>query len=141
MSALAMILTAAMAVPANGPEKVSGEIAEPQRQPLDLKGQWKAVLYRDGQVLKGEATLSVCWKFNVRVPLPKPGEMRFFPIGTVVDEGDGNLRVGPFDYLGIYERDEDRLRICFSEGQHRPTSFQAGEGRTLLILRCIKSGK
>lgn len=141
MSALAMILTATMAVPADGPEKVSGEIAQLRRQPLDLEGQWKAVLYRDGQVLQGEATLSICGKLNVYVPLPKPGEKRIFPIGTAVDESNGNLRIGPFDYLGIYEQDGDRLRICFSEGQRRPTSFQAGERQTLLILHRVKSRK
>jgi hypothetical protein len=40
-SALAMILTAAMAVPGNGPEKVSGEIEDG----LNLGGKWEGILY------------------------------------------------------------------------------------------------
>jgi hypothetical protein len=39
MSALAMILTAAMVVPGDGPEKVSGELCRMRR--LDLRGEWK----------------------------------------------------------------------------------------------------
>jgi hypothetical protein len=139
MSALAMILATTMAVPADGPEKPSGEIAKPRRQSLDLKGTWKAIVYEHGRIIKGEASLSVCWKFNVRVTLPKPREMKFFPIGTAIDEGNGNLHIGPFANPGIYEQDGDELRICFSQGQRRPTSFQPGEGQTLLLLHRVKS--
>ena len=42
-SALAMILTAAMAVPASGPEKVSGEV----EQGLDLRGEWEGLLWKE----------------------------------------------------------------------------------------------
>jgi hypothetical protein len=56
MSALAMILTAAMAVPGDGLERMSGERAR-EEQPLDLTGQWKAVVYWKGQVIKGEAAI------------------------------------------------------------------------------------
>ncbi|MGH7221633.1 MAG: hypothetical protein ACRELF_00220, partial [Gemmataceae bacterium] len=39
MSAVAMILTAAMVVPGSGPEMVSGEM----EQGLDLGGEWKGI--------------------------------------------------------------------------------------------------
>ena len=39
MSALAMILTAAMVVQGDGPEKVSGELSPMRR--LDLRGEWE----------------------------------------------------------------------------------------------------
>jgi hypothetical protein len=141
MLALGMILATTMAVPADGQKKVSGEIAEPQRQPLDLKGQWKAVVYWKGRVIKGQATLSVCWKFNVRVSQPKPGEDEFFRIGTAIDEGNGKLHIGPFANPGIYEQDGDQLRICFSDGQWRPTAFRADEEQTLLVLHRVKFRK
>jgi hypothetical protein len=49
MSTLAMILTAAMAVPGDGSEKVSGELVE---EKLDLRGQWRGTLYsRPGVIM------------------------------------------------------------------------------------------
>lgn len=40
MSALAMILAAAMAVPGNGPEMELGQMVQ-ESQPLDLSGEYK----------------------------------------------------------------------------------------------------
>ena len=57
MSALAMILTAVMAVPGNGPEKASGEI----RQGLDLSGEWEGTLHSfDGKVYQVHLTRDRC---------------------------------------------------------------------------------
>ena len=44
-SALAMVLMAAMTVPGNGPEKVSGEV----EKRLDLRGEWEGVWWIDQQ--------------------------------------------------------------------------------------------
>jgi len=44
-SAFAMILMATMAVPGNGPEKVSEEV----EQRLDVSGEWEGVWWLDQQ--------------------------------------------------------------------------------------------
>jgi hypothetical protein len=76
MSALAMILTAAMAVPGDRPEKESGEMVR-QRQPLNLDGQWKAVVYWRGRVIKGQAGVGVDGRFQRK--LRYTGVPRDFP--------------------------------------------------------------
>lgn len=133
MSALAMILTAAMVVPGDGPEKVSGEMAR-ERKTLNLKGQWKAVLYGHGPVFQGEATV-VDREFRVRA-----GKFVFI-FGEAVDEGDGNLRM--CGRLGIYKQDGDQLRICLSHpnGFPRPTSFKAENRQCLIELTRIRPAK
>ncbi len=137
MSALAMILTAAITVLGDGPKKVSGEM-EHERQPLDLKGQWKAVAYWRGQVIKGEAAL-VDGEFRVKGRGNNQVHNIYF--GKMVDEGRGNLRMGAC--LGIYEQDGSRLRICVGtlDDKSRPVSFHPVETKCLLILNRIESSK
>jgi hypothetical protein len=52
MSALAMILTAAMAVPRNGPENVSGEV----EQGLDLREEWEGIAWSDNTIWRSEVS-------------------------------------------------------------------------------------
>ncbi len=136
MSALAIILTTAMTIPADGPEKVSGEI-ECLPQPLDLSGKWKAVLYRRGEALEGEAAVA---DGRLRFCLHSGAGKSISLFGEVDDEGNGNLRV--CRCLGIYKQEGNRLRICLNlSGLQRPASFQPGDRECLLILRRVKSRK
>ncbi len=134
MSALAMILTAAMVVPGDGPEKVSGEMVQER---LDLRGEWEAILFHGGKKVSGQARilrgLLVTWE-------GKGGRGSFFWSDVPVDEGKGNFRIG--GSLGIYQYDGNRLRICFDDGAgDRPTSFLPGKNRVYLILHRVKSSK
>jgi hypothetical protein len=138
MSAMAMILIGAMIVPGYGPDKVSEEPARKQ-QPLDLKGQWKAVVYWKGLVIKGDAAI-VDGQLQVEEHWNNHNHIMRF--GKVVDEGSGNLQIGG-GILGIYEQDGNELRICVGthNDKSRPTSFRATEKQCLLILNLVKSGK
>ncbi len=134
MSVLAMILTAAMMVPGDGPEKVSGEMVQER---LDLRGEWEAILFHGGKIVSGQARilrgLLVTWE-------GKGGRGSFFWSDVPVDEGKGKFRIG--DSLGIYQYDGNRLRICFDDGAgDRPTSFLPGKNRVYLILHRVKSSK
>ena|SRR5262245_33573684 len=141
-SALAMVLMAAMAIPGNGPEKVSGEV----EQGLDLSGKWEAICYRPGGgVLRGQASISEEGGLSIsgqQGPARRGGQGRFhIAFGKVIDEGSGHIRSQNSLGIGIYKQEGDRLLICFGYDKHRPTSFRAGDGQFLLILRRVKPGK
>jgi hypothetical protein len=135
MSVLAMILTAAVVIPGDGREKVSGEMTAPRR--LDLRGDWEAIVYRRDGVRRGHAgfskdrwfIVSWCgWNWS-----------RVMEYEEVIDEGDGHLRTK--HCLGIYEQHVDNLRICIADGEHRPMSFRTDDKQLLLILHRVKSSK
>jgi len=132
MSTLVLTL-AAMVVPGNGPETVSGEM----EQALDLRGEWVGYEWDEWRTI---------WAMEVR-----RGELSgrslldnalFFPVlFQMVDEGGGKLRF--LDRLGIYQQDGERLIIClgrFAIHEH-PKFFRGGEGQELLILRRVKPRK
>ena len=131
MSTLVLILTAAMAVPGNGPEKVSGEM----EQGLDLRGE-------------GEGTWR--WPCGMKDQMKLcQGTMISEDIGPVetswiIDEGRGLCRFSANKWvmLGIYEQHQDRVMICFREGnKERPRSFKRTDEQHLLPLhrvKCIK---
>jgi hypothetical protein len=115
MSALAMILMAAMAVPAIGPERESGDVAEPQR--LDLNGEWQGI-----------------WKVNPKGETEsigyKDGSI-YVAAGhfdaKIVDDGNGRLHFTQRwqGYIGIYRQDGPDLTICFCDRRYGwPTSFR-----------------
>jgi hypothetical protein len=141
MLALAMILTAAMMVPGDGPEKVSGEMVR-ESEPLDLKAKWVGTL-------ENETTL-----WEIRVPgnqwvyrqLRPKGRFRgpAYMIPDTVDEGSGRLRLNWIDTpcLGIYQQHGDRLVISFRESRKgRATSFRPTDDQYLLILHRVESSK
>jgi hypothetical protein len=132
MYTLVMALAASLAM-GNDPVVVSAEV----EQRLDPSGEWEG----SGRTSSGLVCL-------VRF---QPGEVRLSFRGawqrspcTVTDEGEGQLRIRlgkPF-YLGIYERDGDRVTLCLRQASEgRPTSFRAGDGQHLLILRRVRPGK
>jgi hypothetical protein len=139
-SALAIVLTAAMAVPGNGPERVSGEM----EQGLDLRGEWEGIWWHgsdcagvaewsDGMIM-GRFGDSPCFLFL------------FLNWCFIKDEGDGRCLYENFpgdrDRLGIYEQDADRLVICIGRtDKRRPSSFTTGDDRHLLILHRVKPRK
>ena len=138
MSALAMVLTAAIVVPGDGPEKVSGEIE--LEQGLNLSGEWQGVLYHWGETYKGNGWIHEDGEFAFIYR--RFGNIPFAtPAGLVKDEGNGYLQIG--EYVGIYEQRGDRLRMCLSFDGPRPTSFRIGNdnAQCLLILRRVKSSK
>ena len=139
MSALAMILTATMVVPANDPHKVSEEI---EQAGIDLSGEWEGT--------------SPCesWQKIIKVDI-SGGQIRFhfhykgFGVYTipwkVIDEGKGKIRNDCQEdkpFLGIYQWRGDRVYICYGYiNQPRPTNFEPGQGKRVLILHRVKSRK
>jgi hypothetical protein len=103
MSALAMILSAAMSVPGDGPEKASGEIAKLQR--LDLRGEWKVEFDRYCEVT-GWSGKQWCRVLRIqdmgggrlRMAVPKIGK-------------DNDLVFIPC--TGTYSQERDRVVIHF----------------------------
>ncbi|HWG45449.1 MAG TPA: hypothetical protein VN688_21985 [Gemmataceae bacterium] len=131
-SALAMVLMATMAVPGNGPEKVSGEM----EQWLDLSSEWKGI--RRGSLVEEHIGL-----INGR--LVELVNQFALPLGEkVIDEGGGRFRVRLWDkdFLGIYCQEGTKLTICFRYAHEGyPTSFEVGKHQPLLILHRVKPGK
>jgi hypothetical protein len=127
-SALAMVLTAAMAVPGNGPEAMSAEMEPPG---LDLSGEWEGTYGTDGKQtwnarLIGD-TLSL-WNRQNKCRMT----IRF------VDEGGGKLRFGmggnPPLQLGTYKDEGDRVVISYGYGPKR-------NQKAILVLRRVKPRK
>jgi hypothetical protein len=142
MSALAMILTAAMMVPGDGPEKASGEIAR-ERQPLDLSGEWEGTL-QDATTPKGGIKMKAKMLAEDFYYSKEP-DLRFYRgLAEVYDEGAGRMRFEPEagKILGIYQQDGDRVIMCIGDANgNRPDSFRIGKGQQLLILHRVKSRK
>jgi hypothetical protein len=141
MSTLVMVLTAAMVVPGDGPERLSWEI----EQGLDLSGEWEGIwwFHTDGQ-------LQVTSRGSRLVGTRKPGVDGWVgsSIDTCnfIDDSHGKLS-GTWDLSGaeirgIYRQDGERLILCFSKAPHsRPTSFEVGGNQHLLLLHRVKPRK
>lgn len=137
MSALAMILTAAMVVPGNGPEMVSGEV----ERGLDLSGEWEGKWC--DQIVQGGIPILAkveSGTFSYRFK----HENSFISIGKFHDEGEGKFRFEDQGciWLGIYRQDRGTVILCFHEAdQRRPHSFETGDHQDLLILHHVKPRK
>jgi hypothetical protein len=134
-SALAMILTAAMTVPGNGPEMVSDEM----EQGLDLSGKWEGILlFEDGTVHLAKLANNFLETFNNK------GHSVMGCGWAHLDEGGGRckFRLVGKHYYGIYKQEANRvtISICF-DGKGYPTSFNGGDNQWLLILRRVKPRK
>jgi hypothetical protein len=128
MSALAMILTAAMMVQADGHEKVSGEV----EQGLDLSKKWEGTL----RSKKAE----VCRvRIDRKVTLVESEEGRVsFSTSNIIDEGGGKLIFR--GKRGLYRQADDLLVICVGDVNRRPPVIGEAHGY-LLILHRAKSRK
>lgn len=134
-SALAVVLTAAMAVPGNGPEMVSAEM----EQGLDLRGEWEGWL-DNGAGLIYTANL----KENRLVARRGVGSIQF-PRFLVKEDGKGTIQVtlGSGRVIkGIFRYEGDGVLICIRpDGNGRPKSFQADDNQFLVILHRVKPRK
>jgi hypothetical protein len=140
MSALAMLLTVAIVVPGDGPEKRSMEVVEMM---LDLSGEWEGTVQStiseskaSIKISRGRADIRGSNGFVEKVPL------------KIIEEGEGKLRMeGEIvgvkrKLLGIYKWQGNRLVICCRvESKGRPTSFMVDGGNKLLILHRPKPRK
>ncbi|HEY7330061.1 MAG TPA: hypothetical protein VH592_20665 [Gemmataceae bacterium] len=129
MTALAMILTAAMAVPGDGPEKVKGEM----ERGLDLSGQWEGTWRsKQGEVCR----IRIVPK--IRFDRLSDGITIVLQSDDFIDEGNGKLsfRGG----LGLYRQEKERLFICIGDLKSRPLAIGKESGE-LVILHHVKSRK
>ncbi len=138
MSALAMILTAAMVIPANGPGRASSEMVRAQ-QPLNLSGEWEGTLRDSESKVKGNwiVKLSDDW-----VVVERGIDTRRL-IWQMTNEGGGKVKVrlSRTVYLGIYRQESDRVIIALRDCKRgRPTSFRPSDDQSLLILHRAKPG-
>lgn len=132
MSAMAMLLTAALAVPADAPEKVSMDMV------LDLSGEWEGTAQNTNA--KSRVKIS-------RGQLDSESERgRVGSNIRIIDEGEGKLRIelnvagAERNLLGIYKWQGSRLLICCREkSKGRPRSFMVDEVTSSLILHRVKS--
>jgi hypothetical protein len=137
-STLAMVLIAAMAVPGNGPEMVSGEM---KQERLDLSGEWVGERrFGDGQIWQTELSKGE-FKFKEGKEL-----VSLLPVEFIKDEGNGRLRIDfpliEVTILGLYKRENGRIIMCWGElRKERPSSFRAAKAESILILHRIKPGK
>ncbi|HTU17870.1 MAG TPA: hypothetical protein VMG10_07375 [Gemmataceae bacterium] len=133
MSALAMILTAAMAIPGNGPEMEPGEIA----QGLDLSGEWDGTLKLPGGALTFRLS-----KGRMLVKTAELTEPVAIPV-SFTDEGAGKVRWrsnNKKSLLGIYRQEGDRIIASFRRDRY-PKVIQVTNEQSLLILRRVKPRK
>ncbi|HEY7310848.1 MAG TPA: hypothetical protein VH643_15900 [Gemmataceae bacterium] len=137
MSTLVLVLAAAMAVPGNGPEMLSGET----ERGLDLSGEWEGRWKTDKAEYEVELLGEKGGCSYRRLPR---GKCWGYLTPDITDQGEGRLRLTWEDdpCLGIYEQDGDCLTICFRDAREgRPLSFRVGDGQHLLILHRVKPRK
>lgn len=135
MSALAMILTAAIVVPGNGPKEEPVEMV----RTLDLSGEWEGT---------GQSTISTSRLKISREQGHIDIQAQRGAIGAdlkIIDEGEGKLRMevkvcGTVRRsLGIYKCQGNRLLICCrEESKGRPAGFMVDEVNSLFILHRLK---
>jgi hypothetical protein len=136
MSTLVLMLV--MTVPGDGPAPVSAEMEER----LDLSGKWEGnVSHQEGFSVGAwlEGSRLVEWDFLGNGP-------RIAVSYQVSNSGDvpGRFRLilNGERYVGIYKRSSDAVILCYRlAGRGYPTSFRAGDGQSLLILRRVKPRK
>ncbi len=131
MSALAIIVTAAMVVPADLPEKGSREMT----YSFYLSGEWEGIgLDENGQAYRRVFLDHLRFRYET----DNVGGDFWTPF---IFENGGKLRYrGCASILGIYRQEAERLYICYRQGS-RPTTYRGGSGQTLLILHHVKPRK
>lgn len=145
MSALAMILTAAMVVPGDGPTMESGEVVQ-LPQPLNLRECWWEGFYQSpkGRWLPAASNVLCGPDFVIEATLPNGSHCAVLHLDkSLIDEGNGKLSIAKeVAYLGIYKQEDDRVIISLRPAEKGyPTKFGAGDGQSLLILHRVKPRK
>jgi hypothetical protein len=114
-----------------GPSIPPGDIAEPG---LELSGCWEGSWSREGETVFG----AVFQDGRLTLPMTLPWTVRF----TLNDEGRGRCRgrFGDTDFLGIYQRQDERIVLCL-RGVDRscPTRFVAEDWADVVILRRVRA--
>lgn len=144
MSALAMILTAAMMVPGDGSgwEKTFAEVVAAPA-PLDLRGEWKGrVLVKDKEN-ESEVEVTIT---NGRMQVQSEGRSVGGDLEVLFNrEGKVRFKWATKTCHGIYRQEGDRFVLCLQQddkyGAGYPTSFRAGTDQTLSIFHRVKPGK
>jgi hypothetical protein len=119
-----VLLLAAGVAPGDGPGAVSAEVAEG----FEFPGEWECIQF-NGSVYTYQGTSA--------------GSTYIQTFG-LTPEGAGKLRLCPRGrpLPGIYQWKGDSFIACFRAADcGRPTTFDAGDGQRLLILRRITPGK
>ena len=135
---LAIILTAAMVIPRNAPQKVSWKLIR-ESEPLDLSAEWEGTLEEyDGETMRVKLT-----KDQIYFDIGDAGN-RFH--WRIIDEGSGKFSfwISEPPTLGIYHQEGDRLIMCdiFPGFHHqRPKSFEKKKGISFLILHRVNPRK
>jgi hypothetical protein len=135
MSTFVLLLAAELA-PGDGPEKVSGEVAEGR---LHLDGKWEGYWYSLISSLYDPVYLD-----NGEIRRRYPGEAVDRSFGTVFVEGKRNLRLvsARRTQLGIYHQEGDCFKICVHYGVGpRPTGFGDHPDWILFVFRRVPPGK
>ncbi len=133
-----MLVTAAMQIPASGPEKVSGEVVR-QPRPLDLSGEWEGTLWDSESKVKGTWTVKLSDHWFVM----ERGIESHRLLWQMTSEGGDKLRVrlSRNVYVAIYRQESDRVLIALGDSKKdRPSSFRPKDDQSLLILRRAKPG-
>jgi hypothetical protein len=129
MSTLVLVLAAGITIPGNGPEMVSAEM----ERGLDLSGTWEGTWHWTCGV-----------KFHIELCQGKMTAIGPAKTSWITDEGRGFCRFSANKWvmLGIYEQHQDRVMICFREGnKERPRSFTRTDEQHLLILHRVTPRK
>jgi hypothetical protein len=130
----AVLLLLAIALPGDNPVRVGGDIAPPG--PLDLSGRWEGSWSREGDTDIGVTLEDGRLTLPMTPPAPLPLRM--------VDEGQGRFRatLGRVELHGIYQRQDDRIVLCWrGVDRDRPTRFVDEGCADVLILRRVRSGR
>jgi hypothetical protein len=127
MSALAMILTAAMAVSGDGAGNASMEVVHG----LDLNGIWEG----NWKTKEGEIAIRIDPKV---IAFESDQGSCTLDRSNMIDEGCGKLLFRGIPSL--YRQESNLLIICFSDAKSRPLAIGAEYGH-LLILHRVKARK
>jgi hypothetical protein len=128
------ILLFAAGLPGDNPRQAEDIIAPPG--PLELRGRWEGFWTREG-----DTDIGVVYQ-NGRLTLPMTPAVSM-PF-RMVDEGHGRFRarLGPVDVLGIYQRTEDRIVLCWRGADRgRPTRLVDEDCADVVILRRVRAGR
>lgn len=146
MSAIVMAMVVGMALGSDGSERITTESVEH----LCLDGEWEGT-WTGRNFLRQSPYLGLLVHskteedFTVRITpdrIEAQGKGISFKIGVRkwIDEDQGKFRYS--NWLGIYKREGGRLFLCMKwDGSGRPTTFQAGEGQVLIVLKRAKPAK
>jgi hypothetical protein len=114
--------------------RVHEDIIEPA--PLLLRGRWEGSWSREGSTDFGAAYQDG----RLTLPMTPAASMPC----RMVDEGRGRFRatLGDVEMLGIYQRTEDRIVLCWrGVDRDRPTRIVDVDCADVVILRRVRPGR